>query len=257
MTVSVAGLAIERQGDTLRITFDRPERLNSVTAEILHAAAEAVENADESGARVIVLSGSGRAFSSGADVSPDGSPPGLDTLDAANRLVLAIAKSPVVVVAAVNGIAAGVGCSVALAADLAIAKESAGFMLAFTRIGLMPDGGASMLVPAAIGRARAARMALLAEKVSATTAAEWGLIAEVVADDAFAARVEDLVGQLAAGPPLAYAATKRVLNAGTLSLLEAILHGEREGQAPLLESADFAEGMAAFQQKRPATFTGS
>jgi enoyl-CoA hydratase len=255
--VSVPGLVIERQGDILRITFDRPERLNSVTAEILHAAAEAVEKADDSGARVIVLSGSGRAFSSGADVGPDGSPPGLDTLDAANRMVLAIVKSPVVVLAAVNGIAAGVGCSIAVAADLTIAKESAGFMLAFTRIGLMPDGGASMLVPAAIGRARAARMALLAEKVSATTAAEWGLIAEAVADDDFEARIEGLASQLAAGPPLAYAATKRVLNAGTLSLLEAILHGEREGQAPLLASADFAEGMAAFQQKRPATFTGS
>jgi enoyl-CoA hydratase/carnithine racemase len=257
MTVSVAGLVVDQTGDILRITFDRPERLNSVTAEILHAAADAVENADESGARVIVVGGSGRAFSSGADVSPDGSPPGLDTLDAANRLVLAMVKSPVVVVAAVNGIAAGVGCSIALAADLAIAKRSAAFMLAFTKIGLMPDGGASMLVPAAIGRARAARMALLAEKVSAATAAEWGMIADVVADDDFDAYVEGLTNQLAAGPPLAYAATKKVLNAGTLSLLEAILHGEREGQTPLLASADFAEGMAAFQQKRPATFTGS
>jgi enoyl-CoA hydratase/carnithine racemase len=255
--VSVAGLVVERQGGVLRITFDRPERLNSVTAEILHAAAEAVENADGTGARVIVVSGSGRAFSSGADVGPDGSPPGLDTLDAANRLVRAIVTSPVVVLAAVNGIAAGVGCSIAVAADLAVAKDSAGFMLAFTRIGLMPDGGASMLVPAAIGRARAARMALLAEKVSAATAAEWGLIAEVVADDAFEARIEALADQLAAGPPLAYAATKRVLNEGTLSLLEDILRGERDGQAPLLSSADFAEGMAAFQQKRPATFTGS
>jgi enoyl-CoA hydratase/carnithine racemase len=255
--MSVAGLIIDRQGDALRITFDRPDRLNSVTAEILHSAAEAVEKADESGVRVIVLTGSGRAFSSGADVGPDGSPPGLDTLDAANRLVLAIVKSSVVVVAAVNGIAAGVGCSIAVAADLAIAKESAGFMLAFTRIGLMPDGGAWILETTAIGRARAARMALLAEKVGATTAADWGLIAEVVADADFDARVESLVGQLAAGPPLAYAATKRVLNAGTLSLLEAILHGEREGQTPLLASADFAEGMAAFQEKRPATFTGS
>ncbi len=189
--MSVAGLIIDRQGDALRITFDRPDRLNSVTAEILHAAADAVEKADDSGVRVIVVTGSGRAFSSGADVGPDGSPPGLDTLDAANRLVLAIVKSSVVVVAAVNGIAAGVGCSIAVAADLAIAKESAGFMLAFTRIGLMPDGGASMLVPAAIGRARAARMALLAEKVSATTAADWGLIAEVVADADFDARVEE------------------------------------------------------------------
>lgn len=255
--MSMPGLVVKRQGDVLRITFDRPERLNSLTAEILHAAAGAVEGADDAGARVVVLTGSGRAFSSGADVGPDGSPPGLDTLDAANRMTMAIVRSPVVVVAAVNGIAAGVGCSIAVAADLAIAKESAAFMLAFTKIGLMPDGGASMLVPAAIGRARAARMALLAEKVSATTAEGWGLIAEVIADDEFEAHVERLVSQLAAGPPLAYAATKRVLNAGTLSLLEAILHEERDGQEPLLASADFAEGMAAFQQKRPGVFTGS
>jgi enoyl-CoA hydratase len=255
--MSVDGLIVDRQGDVLRLVFDRPERLNAVTAEILHAAADAVEEADDSGARVIVVSGSGRAFSSGADVSPDGSPPGLDTLDAANRLVMAIVKSAVVVVAAVNGVAAGVGCSIALAADLAVAKESAGFMLAFTRIGLMPDGGASLLVPAAIGRARAARMALLAEKVSATQAADWGLIGDVIADADFDAYIDGLVAQLAAGPPLAYAATKRVLNAGTLSLLEAILREERDGQEPLLASADFAEGMAAFQEKRPATFIGS
>ena len=221
------------------------------------SAADAIEAADAEGVRVIVLTGSGRAFSSGADVGPDGAPPGLDTLDAANRMTMAITHSPVVVVAAVNGVAAGVGCSFAVAADLAIARESASFMLAFTRIGLMPDGGASLLVTAAVGRARAARMALLAEKVGARTAAEWGLIAEVVPDDEFEAHVERLVDQLAGGPPLAYAATKRVLNGASLSLLEAILREERDGQAPLLASADFAEGMAAFQAKRPAVFTGS
>lgn len=121
----------------------------------------------------------------------------------------------------------------------------------------MPDGGASLLVAAAVGRARAARMALLAEKVGARTAAEWGLIADVVPDDDFESHVDDLVARLAAGPPLAYAATKRTLNAASLSLLEAILREERDGQEPLLASADFAEGMAAFQAKRPAVFTGS
>lgn len=255
--MTVDGLIVERQDGVLRVTFDRAERLNSLTAEIIHAVADLVEAADTDGTRVIVLTGSGRAFSSGADVGPDGAPPGLDTLDAANRLTMAITHSPIVIVAAVNGIAAGVGCSFAVAADLAIAKESAAFMLAFTRIGLMPDGGASLLVPAAIGRARAARMALLAEKVSATTAAEWGLIADVVPDGDFDAYVDALAAQLAAGPPLAYAATKRTLNAASLSLVEAILRAERDGQAPLLESADFAEGMAAFQGKRPAVFTGS
>lgn len=255
--MSVDGLVVERQGDILRVTLDRPDRLNAVTAAMLQGLADAVDAAQNDGVRVIVLTGSGRAFSSGADVGPDGSAPGLDTLDAANRLVLSITRSPVVVVAAVNGIAAGVGCSLALAADLTIAKESAAFMLAFTKIGLMPDGGASLLVPAAVGRARAMRMALLAEKVSASSAHGWGLIANVVPDADFEGYVGELVNRLAAGPPLAYAATKRTLNAATLALFETVLQAERDGQEPLLESADFAEGMAAFQEKRPAVFVGS
>lgn len=251
------GLRVERADGVLTVTFDRPDSLNALTAELIHAAADAVEAAASDGTRVIVLTGAGRAFSSGADVGADGRPPGLDTLDAANRLVMAVTTSPVVVVAAVNGIAAGVGCSFALAADLAVARESASFMLAFTRIGLMPDGGASLLVPAAVGRARAARMALLAERISAAQAVEWGMIAEAVPDADFDERIGQIVAQLAAGPPLAYAATKRVLNAASLSLFQAILAEERDGQGPLLASADFAEGMAAFQAKRPATFTGS
>lgn len=255
--MAVVGLLIVREGNVLRLTFDKPDRLNALTADMIHAAADAVDAAAGDGTRVIVLTGSGRAFSSGADVGPDGAVPGFDTLDAANRFTLALTSSPLPVVAAVNGIAAGVGCSFALAADLTVARESAAFMLAFTKIGLMPDGGASLLVPAAVGRARAARMALLAEKVSATQAAEWGLIAEVVADDAFDARIDQLVEQLAAGAPLAYAATKRVLRAATLADLPAILDAERAGQGPLLESADFAEGVAAFQEKRPARFTGA
>lgn len=255
--MDVDGVRVQRDGGILSITFDRPDRLNSLTAELIHAAADAVDAAAGDGTRVIVLTGAGRAFSSGADVGADGRPPGLDTLDAANRLVLSITTSPVVVVAAVNGIAAGVGCSIALAADLTVARESASFLLAFTRIGLMPDGGASLLVTAAVGRARAARMALLAERVTASQAVEWGLIAEVVPDDAFDDRIAGLTAQLVAGPPLAYAGTKHVINAASLALLQAVLAEERDGQGPLLASADFAEGMAAFQEKRPAIFTGS
>jgi len=250
------GLGLAVEGGVLRITFDRPDRLNSLGAELIHAAAEAVENAAADGVRLIVLTGTGRAFSSGADVSPDGSPPGLDTLDAANRFVRAVTSCPVVCLAAVNGIAAGVGCSFALAADITVAKESAAFMLAFTKIGLMPDGGASLLVPASVGRARAARMALLAEKVDARTAAEWGLIAFVTPDEEFDGVVEDLVARLSAGAPLALAATKQVLNATTLPLLDVALTAERDGQGALLASSDFQEGMAAFQQKRAAVFAG-
>ena len=254
--MSIEGILVEMQDDILRITFNRPDRLNSLSAEIVHVVADTIDAAPKNGARVIVLTGAGRAFSSGADVGADGAPPGLDTLDAGNRLVTSITTSPVPVVAAVNGIAAGIGCSIALAADLAIASESAGFMLAFTKIGLMPDGGASMFVPAAIGRARAMRMALLAEKINAITAADWGLIAQVVPETEFPAAVEALVKSLAGGAPLALAATKRVLNAATISLLAEVLQAERDGQEPLLASADFAEGMAAFQEKRAAQFTG-
>jgi len=254
--MSIEGLLVEMQSDILRITFNRPDRLNSLSAEIVHVVADTIDAAPAQGARVVVLTGAGRAFSSGADVGADGAPPGLDTLDAGNRLVTSITLSPTPVVAAVNGIAAGIGCSIALAADLAIASESAGFMLAFTKIGLMPDGGASLFVPAAAGRARAMRMALLAEKISAKTAADWGLIAEVAPDSEFEAAVESVVTQLASGPPLALAATKRVLNAATLSLLAGVLQAERDGQEPLLTSVDFAEGMAAFQEKRKAQFKG-
>lgn len=255
--MSIEGLLVEIQDDILRITFNRPDRMNSLSAQIVHAVADSIDAAPKNGVRVIVLTGAGRAFSSGADVGADGAPPGLDTLDAGNRLVTSITHSPVPVVAAVNGIAAGLGCSIALSVDLAIASESAGFMLAFTKIGLMPDGGASMFVPAAIGRARAMRMALLAEKINAKSAADWGLIAQVVPETEFPAAVEAIVESLAVGPPLAFAATKKVLNAATISLLGEVLQAERDGQEPLLESSDFVEGMAAFQAKRSAIFTGS
>lgn len=250
------GLLVERRGSVTRVVFNRPERLNALTVGVLDAAADAVEAAADDGTRVIVLTGAGRAFSAGADLGPHGATPGVGTIDSANRLTLALTSSPLPVVAAVNGVAAGVGCSFALAADIVVAKESASFMLAFTRIGLMPDGGSSLLVPAAVGRARAARMALLAEKVPAARAAEWGLIADVVPDDDFDAYVEGMAEQLASGAPLAYAATKRVLNAATLAALPGILAAEREQQSALLDSSDFAVGVAAFREKRAAQFSG-
>ena len=255
--MSVDGLVEGRSQGVLRITIDRPNRLNALNVPILEEMARLIRGSATDGTRVVVITGAGRGFSSGADVGPDGSAPGLDTLDAANALAEAIAASPRIVIAAVNGVAAGVGCSIALTCDLVVAKESASFMLAFTKIGLMPDGGASLLVPAAVGRARAMRMALLAEKIPASVAQEWGLISHVVSDEGYEAEVESLIAQVASGAPLALAATKKAVNQASIELLTAALGREREGQGALLASSDFAEGMAAFQQKRPAEFSGS
>ena len=254
--MAVEGLREERADAILRITIDRPDRLNALTVPVLAELRRLVEGTATDGTRVIVITGAGRAFCAGADVGPDGAPPSMDTLLGANALAEAIAATPAVVVAAVNGVAAGVGCSLALTADLAIAKESASFMLAFTKIGLMPDGGATLLVAANVGRARAMRMALLAEKIPATTAGEWGLISHVAADEDFDSTVDAIVGQLSAGAPRALGATKAGVNAASIDLLTRALERERDGQEALLASADFAEGVLAFQEKRPAKFTG-
>lgn len=245
------GLLIKERDAVLHLTLDRPEKFNALTADLVHAVADQI---DQTSARVIVLTGNGKAFCSGADVSGD--KPSMDTLHAANRLTLTILDSPKPVVAAVNGIAAGVGVSFALACDLQVVTASAAFMLAFTKIGLMPDGGASLLVPAAVGRARAARMALLAEKIPAAQAAEWGLVSHPVADEEFAAEVDRVAGALAAAAPLALARTKQAVNAAMVPQIRAILGLEAAGQETLMYTEDFAEGVAAFQAKRAATFHG-
>ncbi|MET8948264.1 enoyl-CoA hydratase [Streptomyces sp. NPDC004542] len=248
-------ILVEHDGPVLRITWNRPERLNAFTTEMLDLTAETVESAGkDSGIRVVVLTGAGRAFSAGADLG--GELPGTGTIDAANRLTLALRQVPQPVLAAVNGPAVGVGCSLALAADIIVARESAYFLLAFARVGLMPDGGATALVPAAVGRARAARMAMLADRVPAPRAEEWGLITRAVPDDAFDAEAARLTSELAQGPTAAFAQTKRALNAAVLGHLENALAIEREGQAQLFTTADFAEGVAAFRDKRHPDFSG-
>jgi len=254
-----APILAETTGATLRITFARPDTLNAFTTEMFTLAADAVEKtAEDSAVRVVLLTGAGRAFSSGADLTGaeiDGVPD-TGTIDAANRLTLALRRTPKPVVAAVNGPAVGVGCSIALAADLTIARESAYFLLAFANVGLMPDGGATALIPAAVGRARAARMAMLAERIPAPLAAEWGMIAKTVPDDEFPAEVERIVARLAEGPTAAYAQTKRALNATALAQLEIALAIERESQSALFATEDFTEGVAAFRAKRTAVFRG-
>lgn len=251
-------ILVERHGAVMRVIFNRPRSLNAFTARMLDGAADAVERGGiDPGVRVIVLTGAGRAFSAGADLALEGDDePGTDTIDAANRLTMAIRRAPKPVVAVINGPAVGVGCSVAVAADLAVAKESSYFLLAFANIGLMPDGGATALVPAAIGRARALRMAMLAERIPAPRALEWGLIAHVVTDDDFDAEVERLITRLAEGPTVSYAKTKQAINANVLAHLPGALETEREGQVALFQSKDFTEGVASFRDKRTPCFTG-
>lgn len=253
------GLRITTEAGALRITMDRPGHLNALTADMADRVAEEVEHAAVAeDVRVIVLAGTGPAFSAGADLSGEDAHENFDvtSLDRANRIIRAITGSPKPVVAAVNGVAAGVGCSAALACDLVVAAESASFLLAFSRIGLMPDGGATATVAASIGRARAMRMALLAEPMAAREAYDAGLVSHLAADGDFAEAVEAVVGRLTAGPPLAYAATKKAVNGATLDRLEAALERERHGQTVLLRTDDAAEGMRAFTQKRRPVFRG-
>jgi enoyl-CoA hydratase len=252
-------LHITTEDGVLRLTMQRPETLNAITAEMSDRIAEELEGATgRHEVRVVLLAGAGDAFSSGADLSGVDAHEGFDetALDRANRIVRAIVRLDKPVVAAVNGIAAGVGCSAALACDLVVAKESAGFLLAFVRIGLMPDGGATASVAASIGRARAMRMALLGEVLSAREAYDAGLVSHLASDEEFDELVARLLRRLTSGPPLAYAATKRAVNAATLGRLDEALERERTGQTLLLRTSDVAEGMRAFAEKRRPVFRG-
>lgn len=251
-------LLVERTDAIARLTFNRPDRLNALTADMMNEAAATVEKlGDDPTVRVFVLTGSGRAFSSGADLSKSAANgPQATTIDAANRLTRALRAAPQPVLSAVNGPAVGVGCSFALAGDLVVARESAYFLLAFANVGLMPDGGATALVPSLAGYARAARMAMLAERIPAPLAADWGLIAKTVPDADFDAEIATLTNRLANGPTAAYTRTKRAFNATALSHLDQALELEREGQAMLFETADVSEGIAAFKDKRPPGFIG-
>lgn len=252
-------LDVRLEGGALWLTLNRPEVFNALSPQMAVDIARLTEEAvarDE--VRVVVLTGTGPAFSTGADISGADAHENFDVraLDAANRIIRAIVALDKPVVAAVNGVAAGVGCSAALAADIIVAAESASFLLAFARIGLMPDGGASATVAASIGRARAMRMGLLAEPLTAQEAYDAGLVTHVVPDADFATTVDKVVGRLAAGPPLAFAATKRAINAATLHQLEDALERERTGQSLLLRTTDVAEGMRAFGERRRPVFTG-
>jgi len=250
-------LRITVEGPVGRIVIDAPDRLNAVDLGQLEAMTEAVRALDaDPEVRVVVVTGSGRGFCAGANLAGSGDDPLDDrTLFAAGRLVRAMLGAGTPMLSLVNGVAAGVGLSIALAADYCLATASARFVLAFSNIGLMPDGGGTGLVTANIGRSRALRMALTAERVDTETAERWGLVSEVVADEEFEARGQALVERLAWLAPGSVAHTKAAITRAAVDV-EAALLREEQGQSALLASEDFAAGVEAFFARRTPTFRG-
>lgn len=240
------------------LTLNRPEVMNALSSALRLALSAALARA-ETEARVIVLTGAGRAFCSGQDLGDvDIATVDLQEVLAEEYepLLTAIAQCPVPVIAAVNGAAAGAGAGLALACDVVIAAESASFIQAFTRIGLVPDAGGSYWLPRQAGMARAMGAMLFAEKVSARQAADWGMIWEAVPDEGFAAHWQARAKALASGPTLAYRGVKQALRASFDNDFKGQLALEARLQGECGKSQDFREGVAAFLEKRPARFTG-
>jgi 2-(1,2-epoxy-1,2-dihydrophenyl)acetyl-CoA isomerase len=253
-----------RDAGIARITLNRPDRLNSFTdamhAELRDALAQVKSDAS---LRVLLLTGAGRGFCAGQDLSEREVPPGAEPVDIGatiernyKPLVLTLHALPMPVVCAVNGVAAGAGANVALACDIVVAAKSAIFIQAFCRIGLLPDAGGTFFLPRLVGSARAKGLALTGDKLAAEQAAEWGLIWKCVDDSELSATVEALLQQLASAPTRALAATKEALHAAAGNTLKTQLDVERDLQQALGRSADFKEGVAAFRAKRPPRFIG-
>jgi 2-(1,2-epoxy-1,2-dihydrophenyl)acetyl-CoA isomerase len=258
---------LHRRGGAAKIELNRPDRLNAWNRQFGYDLLEAVRAvADDDSVRAVLITGAGRGFSSGADLkdmgseddrTPEGHPDVRSTLmERYHPIIKGIRLMPKPVVAAVNGPAVGIGCSLALACDLIIAAESAYLLLAFVNIGLVPDGGSSLFVPARAGHTRAFEMAMLGERVPAPQAERWGLINRVHPDGKLDGEAHALLERLAAGPTKSYAGTKRQLNNRIYWGMDEQLELEADIQQEMAASGDFVEGVLAFVQKRDAQFGG-
>jgi 2-(1,2-epoxy-1,2-dihydrophenyl)acetyl-CoA isomerase len=255
----------EQDGPVGRITLNRPDSLNAWTAEFGDTLGQVINGpaADES-VRAVLITGAGRGFSSGADLKAgfeahpgDGMPDVKKELELYHLAITGIRRLPKPVVAAVNGAAVGIGASLAFACDLVLAAESAFFGLAFVNIGLMPDGGSTLFVPTAVGKARAFEMAMLGERIPAPKALEWGLVNQVHPDEHIQREADVLIERLANGPTLSYAGTKEALNRMLYPNMDDQLALEADIQHRLARTRDFMEGVGAFVEKRQPAFTGA
>jgi 2-(1,2-epoxy-1,2-dihydrophenyl)acetyl-CoA isomerase len=263
--MSYEHLIWEQDGGAARITLNRPETLNAWHSDFGRELKQAIEvDAADPAVRALLITGAGRGFSSGADLkagfepAEDGMPDIAKELnDLYHPIMVGLRRLEKPVVAAVNGPAVGIGASLAFACDLVLAGESAYFGLAFVNIGLMPDGGSTLFVPAAVGKARAFQLALLGERVDAARALDWGLINFVHPDDRLLDEAGALVERLAAGPTQSYASSKRALNRMLYPDLDAQLSLEADLQHALARTRDFQEGVVAFVEKREPAFQGA
>ena len=255
----------EQSAGAGRITLNRPDSLNAWTAQLGRDLKQAITvDAADPSVRAVLITGAGRGFSSGADLkegfdaADDGFPDIRKELNELYHPIIAGVRTlEKPVVAAVNGPAVGIGASLAFACDLVLAAESAFFGLAFVNIGLMPDGGSTLFVPAAVGKARAFQMALLGERVPADRALDWGLVNQVFPNDRLMDEADTLVERLAGGPTRSYASSKRALNRMLYPDLEGQLDLEAELQHALARTRDFREGVQAFVEKRQPAFEGA
>jgi len=251
-------LDIARDGAVAVLTMTRPASLNALNAELVDALRDAALALPGEGARCLLITGAGRAFSSGADLAGSGLPADVGAALEAhfNPLMETLAALPIPVVTAVNGVAAGAGCSLALAGDLILAGRSAYFLQAFINIGLVPDAGANWLLPRFVGRARAMEMMMLGERIPAQTAFSWGLVNRVVEDAVLMEEARDLAHRLAAMPTRALALIRRLARDTEAASFSDALKAERIAQREAGETEDFRTGVMAFLAKQKPVFHG-